>query len=296
MSSETLDTGTDKRGEIRTAQVTLVRTTDAAGKPITFRTDPGFNHAPGTGLADMLKRKQDAAQETAMITVELNSARLQELLRRIEWSVGDLAPQMRGIAAELTSQTEENFEEQGRPEWKGLSDTTIERRTKTGSWPGQILQISAAGLAASITTHAYDSTALVGSNKPYAAMMHYTWAALSADGHRRRAATRSRGSDSGIGPRTPGTCHSRVRPSEALRPPSGGGLSSGSSDRRCICFINPNKGVHVASSRLYLPCTIKANGKVTSGKRQTVVILLIFGHLLSTLTVVDPPLSLSNSY
>ncbi|MBD8092015.1 phage virion morphogenesis protein [Pseudomonas fluorescens] len=108
-----------------------------------------------------------------MITVELNSARLQELLRRIEWSVGDLAPQMRGIAAELTSQTEENFEEQGRPEWKGLSDTTIERRTKTGNWPGQILQISAAGLAASISTHADDSTALVGSNKPYAAMMHF---------------------------------------------------------------------------------------------------------------------------
>ena len=62
VSSETVETGVDKRtGEIRTAQVTLVRTTDAAGKPITFRTDPGFNHAPGTGLADMLKRKQASA-------------------------------------------------------------------------------------------------------------------------------------------------------------------------------------------------------------------------------------------
>ena len=62
VSSETVETGTDKRtGEIRTAQVTLVRTTDAAGKPITFRTGPGSNHSPGTGLADMLKRKQDAA-------------------------------------------------------------------------------------------------------------------------------------------------------------------------------------------------------------------------------------------
>lgn len=62
MFTETVETGIDKRtGEVRTAPVTGIRTTDAAGKPITFRTDPGFNHAPGTGLADMLKRKQAAA-------------------------------------------------------------------------------------------------------------------------------------------------------------------------------------------------------------------------------------------
>ncbi|MBP5951317.1 phage minor head protein [Pseudomonas sp. P42] len=60
--TETVETGIDKRtGEIRTAPVTGIRTTDAAGKAITFRTDPGFNHAPGTGLAEMLKRKQAAA-------------------------------------------------------------------------------------------------------------------------------------------------------------------------------------------------------------------------------------------
>lgn len=62
MFTETVETGVDKRtGEIRTAPVTGIRTTDAAGKAITFRTDPGFNHAPGTGLAEMLKRKQAAA-------------------------------------------------------------------------------------------------------------------------------------------------------------------------------------------------------------------------------------------
>ncbi|OLF53793.1 phage minor head protein [Pseudomonas chlororaphis] len=64
MFTDTVETDTDKRtGEIRTVPVTGIRTTDAAGKAITFRTDPGFNHAPGTGLADMLKRKQAAAQE-----------------------------------------------------------------------------------------------------------------------------------------------------------------------------------------------------------------------------------------
>lgn len=62
MFTETVETGIDKRtGEIRTAPVTGIRTTDAAGKAITFRTDPGFNHAPGTGLAELLKRKQAAA-------------------------------------------------------------------------------------------------------------------------------------------------------------------------------------------------------------------------------------------
>ncbi|POA25660.1 MULTISPECIES: phage head morphogenesis protein [unclassified Pseudomonas] len=60
--TETVETGTDKRtGEIRTTTVTGLRTTDAEGRAITFRTDPGFNHAPGTGLAEALKRKEAAA-------------------------------------------------------------------------------------------------------------------------------------------------------------------------------------------------------------------------------------------
>lgn len=108
-----------------------------------------------------------------MFTVVLDHQRLQDALRKVEWAVGDLAPLMRGVAAELVSQTEENFENEGRPDWLDLSDTTTERRVKNGNWPGQILQVSAAGLAASVTSLATDSTALVGSNKPYAAMMHF---------------------------------------------------------------------------------------------------------------------------
>ncbi|AJO78753.1 phage virion morphogenesis protein [Pseudomonas sp. MRSN 12121] len=108
-----------------------------------------------------------------MFTVELDHQRVQAALRKIEWAVGDLAPLMRGIAAELASQTEENFGEEGRPEWEDLSDVTTARREKNGNWPGQMLQVSSAGLAASITTQATDSSALVGSNKPYAAMMQF---------------------------------------------------------------------------------------------------------------------------
>ena len=108
-----------------------------------------------------------------MLTIELNHQRLQQTLDQIEDDIGDLTPLMQAIAAELASQTEENFEHEGRPQWPELSDVTTGRRAETGHWPGKMLQVSAAGLAASITTQATDSTALVGSNKPYAAMMQF---------------------------------------------------------------------------------------------------------------------------
>lgn len=108
-----------------------------------------------------------------MLTIELNSQHLQQTLSQIEDAIGDLTTLMQAIAAELASQTEENFEHEGRPEWPELSDVTIERRAKQGHWPGQMLQVSAGGLAASIVTHATDSSAVVGSNKPYAAMMQF---------------------------------------------------------------------------------------------------------------------------
>jgi SPP1 gp7 family putative phage head morphogenesis protein len=61
--TETVETGTDKRtGEIRTATVTGIRLTNAHGQSITFRTDPGFNHAPGAGLAEALKQKEATTQ------------------------------------------------------------------------------------------------------------------------------------------------------------------------------------------------------------------------------------------
>lgn len=108
-----------------------------------------------------------------MFTVHLEHQRLQETLRTIEWAVGDLAPLMRGIAAELASQTGENFEAEGRPDWQPLSDVTLARREAAGYGSGQMLQLTAGGLAQSITVHHDDSSALVGSNKPYAAMMQF---------------------------------------------------------------------------------------------------------------------------
>ncbi len=110
-----------------------------------------------------------------MITIDLDHDRLQQALRKVERAVGDLAPLMRGVAAELSSITEENFADQGQgaEKWQALSEVTTSRREESGTWPGQMLQISAAGLAASVTTQANDSSALIGTNKPYAAMQHF---------------------------------------------------------------------------------------------------------------------------
>ncbi|MDH4869823.1 phage minor head protein [Pseudomonas sp. BN515] len=62
VSTDTVEIGTNKRtGEIYTAAVTRVRTTDANGRPVVFSVDPGFNYAPGEGLAEALRRKREAA-------------------------------------------------------------------------------------------------------------------------------------------------------------------------------------------------------------------------------------------
>lgn len=108
-----------------------------------------------------------------MFIIELDHQHLQQTLSKVEQTIGDLTPLMLSLAAELASQTEENFEHEGRPQWPELSDVTTGRRAETGHWPGKMLQVSAAGLASSITTQATDSSALVGSNKPYAAMMQF---------------------------------------------------------------------------------------------------------------------------
>ncbi|MCP2072233.1 UNVERIFIED_ORG: phage virion morphogenesis protein [Pseudomonas lini] len=108
-----------------------------------------------------------------MFIIELDHQHLQQTLSKVEQAIGDLTPLMHSLAAELASQTEDNFEHEGRPQWPELSDVTIGRRAKNGHWPGKMLQVSAAGLAASITTHATDNSAMVGSNKTYAAMMQF---------------------------------------------------------------------------------------------------------------------------
>ncbi len=91
---------------------------------------------------------------------------MQELASRGE----NLRPLMKNIAGIMATATEDNFKDEGRPDkWVDLSETTKKQRQKIGKYPGQILQVSGQ-LASSISTYYDDNSAIVGSNKVYAAI------------------------------------------------------------------------------------------------------------------------------
>ncbi|MBO6181521.1 phage virion morphogenesis protein [bacterium] len=82
----------------------------------------------------------------------------------------NLRPLMKNIAGILASATEENFKNEGRPnKWTDLADVTKKSREKIKKWPGQILQVEGQ-LASSVTTQYDDDSAVIGSNKEYAAI------------------------------------------------------------------------------------------------------------------------------
>ena len=91
---------------------------------------------------------------------------MQELASRGE----NLRPLMKNIAGIMSTATEDNFKDEGRPEkWVDLSETTKKQRQKIGKYPGQILQVSGQ-LASSVSTAYDDNSALIGSNLAYAAI------------------------------------------------------------------------------------------------------------------------------
>ena len=93
-------------------------------------------------------------------------SRLLDLAKRSE----KLRPLMKNIAGVFAYSTEENFQEEGRPDkWTDLAKSTKKQRTKTGHYPGQILQVSGQ-LASSISTYYDNDSAVIGSNLDYAAI------------------------------------------------------------------------------------------------------------------------------
>jgi phage virion morphogenesis protein len=93
-------------------------------------------------------------------------------LRRAAAEMTDKRPLMRSVAGIMFRAVEDNFEQEGRPKWKDLHPGTKAGRAKTGNWPGKILQRSG-GLAASIQQRFDSNTAVVGSNKVYAAIQQF---------------------------------------------------------------------------------------------------------------------------
>jgi len=92
------------------------------------------------------------------------------LYRRLAGGYHNTTPLTRAIAGIFESETEANFAAEGRPHWMGLAPSTIRKRTRVGTWPGKMLQVTSGGLAASIATRYNRTEARVGSNKRYAAI------------------------------------------------------------------------------------------------------------------------------
>lgn len=108
-----------------------------------------------------------------MIEARLEYKPILNVLRQAAAQMRDRRPLMRSVAGVMFRAVEDNFEQEGRPKWKDLHPGTKLTRFKQGTWPGQILQRSAGGLAASIVQSFDSNHAVVGSNKVYAAIHQF---------------------------------------------------------------------------------------------------------------------------
>ncbi len=103
-------------------------------------------------------------------TIEVKDKEVRSLLKRLTRKLQDTDPLMSNIAALMASATESQFAGEKGPDgqaWPGLAEATKTEREKHGTWPGKMLQISSAGLAASIQTEHGNDYAQIGTNKVY---------------------------------------------------------------------------------------------------------------------------------
>jgi phage virion morphogenesis protein len=107
-----------------------------------------------------------------MIQVVVNSDRLTELLKALERKSGNLRPALVGVAAVMMDSTESNFEQEGRPRWQDLKDSTKKARARKGKYPGKMLQVTS-GLSSSVSEKVTATSAIVGTNKAYAAIHQF---------------------------------------------------------------------------------------------------------------------------
>lgn len=101
------------------------------------------------------------------IEIKIDNKELNQVLNKLFEKTSNLRPLMKSIAGTMADAVEENFKQEGRPEWEKLKESTIKLRTQKGYWPGKILQMRGE-LVASITSNYDESSAIVGSNKEYA--------------------------------------------------------------------------------------------------------------------------------
>lgn len=107
-----------------------------------------------------------------MIDAKLEYKPALDALNRVASGLRNTRPLMRSVAGIMMRAVEDNFAQDGRPKWVDLHPGTKAGRAKQGTWPGKILQRSG-GLAASITQAFDANSAVVGTNKVYAAIQQF---------------------------------------------------------------------------------------------------------------------------
>ena len=114
-------------------------------------------------------------QRYRMITIEVNDRSVLDTLNRMVQGLGDATPVMADLANVLASESKHQVASQSGPlgPWPALSDVTKQMRGLRGTWPGRMLQVSSAGLAASVQTAHGPDWASIFTNKPYAAMHQF---------------------------------------------------------------------------------------------------------------------------
>ncbi|MGS1019194.1 phage virion morphogenesis protein [Burkholderia glumae] len=101
----------------------------------------------------------------------IDASRFETVMGRIQGLMRDATPLMGLVSEEMMGAVEENFEQQGRPKWLGLSRKTLKRRREAAG-AGKILQRT--GRLASSVSQSHDATsARVGTNVVYAAIHQF---------------------------------------------------------------------------------------------------------------------------
>lgn len=111
------------------------------------------------------------------IKIEINDEELIKELKRLAAKTKDMTPIMRKISAKMHYAVEENFATEGArlgKNWADLNHFTKEQRSNLGKYPGAILNRSgSSGLIGSITSRYDNNSAMVGTNKVYAAIHQF---------------------------------------------------------------------------------------------------------------------------
>ncbi len=108
-----------------------------------------------------------------MIDVKIEDKQVTKHLERLAKKGGDLSRVMRDISEDMLDAVLENFSREGRPgRWPELSPAYKKWLVKKGK-TGKMLNRTSGGLYHSITARADALSALVGTNKKYAAIHHF---------------------------------------------------------------------------------------------------------------------------